>query len=95
MAFGAVHVPVDLELTFVDGSTHRLHWDDRGPGSWERFVVARSAELAEVSIDPDGKLALAPLPELRYRVFGQGAASLRAGAWLAAETQTLMQIVGL
>jgi hypothetical protein len=91
---GTVHVPVDIALTFRDGTTQRVRWDDRGHGNWERFVVERSSQLASVWIDPDGKLALASPMEHHYRVAGDGAASMRAAAWFGWATQTLMQVVG-
>lgn len=91
---GTMHAPVDLELKFADESTQRLRWDDRGHGAWERFVVERSEPLVEVWIDPENKLALSSPVDHRYRLDGNGAASLRAAAWIASFTQTLMQVVG-
>ncbi len=91
---GTIHAPVDLELKFADDSTQRLHWDDKGNGAWERFVVERSTPITEVWIDPDNKLALDTPTRHHYRVDGDGAASLRASAWIASFTQTLMQVVG-
>ncbi|MBA3453611.1 MAG: M1 family metallopeptidase [Deltaproteobacteria bacterium] len=91
---GTVHVPVDIELQFSDGSTQRLHWDDRGRGTWERFVIERSSPLVEVWLDPENKLALAQPTTHRYRLEGDGSASLRAAAWVGSLAQTLMQIVG-
>jgi hypothetical protein len=91
---GAVHVPVDIDLRFADGSSQREHWDDRGHGAWERFVVEHSTKLVEVQLDPEGKLALdSPLAH-RYRVEGDGSASLRAASRMASWTQTLLQVVG-
>ncbi|MBA3820178.1 MAG: M1 family metallopeptidase [Deltaproteobacteria bacterium] len=92
---GTIHVPVEIELEFADGSTHRVRWDDRGQGTWERFVVERSTRLTQVWIDPDDKLTLASPVKHRYRIEGDGSASLRAAARLASVTQTLMQIMGL
>jgi len=92
---GSVHVPVEVELKFADGSSQRLRWDDRGQDSWERFVVERSSRLVEVWIDPDDKVALGAPTRRHYRLEGDGSASLRAAARLAAITQTLMQVVGL
>lgn len=91
---GTMHAPVEIELRFADDSTQRLRWDDKGTGAWERFVVERSTPLTEVWIDPDNKLALASPMEHHYRLAGDGAASLRAAAWFASFTQTLMQMVG-
>ncbi len=92
---GTVHVPLDVELEFADGSTQRVHWDDRGTGAWQRFTVERSSQLTVVTLDPDRKVALASPVTLRYRLAGDGAASLRAAAWGASGVQTLMQVVGL
>jgi len=91
---GAVHVPVDIALEFADGSTQRVRWEDKGRGTWERFVIERSSPLAEVWLDPENKLALAQPVEHRYRIEGDGSASLRAAAWISSISQTLMQIVG-
>lgn len=91
---GVVHVPVDIELQFVDGSTKLVRWDDRGTASWERFTVERSSRLAEVWIDPEGKIALGDPTSRHYRIAGDGSAALRAGAWFGSFAQTLMQIVG-
>jgi hypothetical protein len=91
---GRVHIPVDIELKFADGSTKQLRWDDRGNGSWERLVVERSSRLSEVWIDPEGKIALDNPTRHHYRVDGEGSAALRASAWFGWFTQTVMQIVG-
>lgn len=91
---GRVHVPVDIELKFGDGSSKRLQWDDRGTGNWERFSVERSSRLVEVWLDPEGKLALDNPTSHHYRIDGDGAAALRAGAWFGSLAQTVMQIVG-
>jgi len=91
---GSVHAPVDIELEFADGSTQRVRWDDRGRGTWERFVIERSTPLVEVWLDPENKLALATPVTHRYRLDGDGSAALRAAAWVSSVTQTLMQIVG-
>jgi peptidase M1-like protein len=91
---GTMHVPVDIELKFADGSTKQLRWDDRGTGNWERFEIERSSKLTEVWLDPEGKIALANPIQHHYRLDGDGAAALRAGAWFGWLTQTAMQIVG-
>ena len=91
---GTVHVPVDVELEFADGSRQRLHWDDRGAGTWQRWTLDRSSRLVEVWIDPDQKLALSSPVAHRYRIEGDGSASLRAAAWFSSAAQTLMQLVG-
>ena len=91
---GTIHVPVEIELNFADGSSKQLRWDDRGTGNWERFVIERSSRLVEVWIDPENKIALDNPTTHHYRIDGDGAAALRAGAWFGAFAQALMQIVG-
>jgi len=91
---GAVHVPLEIELKFADGSTQRLRWDDRGTGNWERFTIERSSRLVEVWLDPEGKVALDNPTTHHYRLYSERAAALRAGAWVGSFAQTLMQIVG-
>ena len=92
---GVVHVPIDVELRFADGTSERVRWDDRGSGpAWHRFELQRSAELEEVRLDPDGKIALGSPVTRDRRLTGDGAASLRAAARIASWTQTLMQLVG-
>ena len=92
---GTIHVPVDIDLKFADGSSHTLQWDDRGAGNWKSFEFDRSSPLTEVRLDPKGKIWVDSPIEHTYRVDGDGSASLRAAAWFASTTQTLMQIVGL
>jgi hypothetical protein len=91
---GVVHVPLDIELRFADGSAQREHWDDRGQGAWERFTVEHSSKLVVVRLDPDNKITLDIPIQHQYRLDGDGAASLRAAARMASWTQTLMQLVG-
>jgi hypothetical protein len=90
---GTIHVPVEVELRFADGSSQRLDWDDKGE-SWQRFVVQRSSRLTEVWIDPENKVLLDSPLEHHRRLEGDGAASLRAAAWFSSSTQTFMQMVG-
>ncbi|MBX3162242.1 MAG: M1 family metallopeptidase [Deltaproteobacteria bacterium] len=92
---GTLHVPVDIELHFADGSTVTHRWQDRGTGArWYRIVEARSSRLVEVALDPKGEIALDSPMRHRLRLEGDGSASLRAAAWFGATAQTLMQIVG-
>ena len=91
---GTVHVPLEIELRFVDGSSQRVRWDDRGDESWKRITIERSSELSEVWLDPDREIALTSPMTMRYRLGFDGRAAMRAGAWVGAQTQTLMQLVG-
>jgi hypothetical protein len=91
---GVVHVPVEIELKFADGTAQRLLWDDKGTGNWERFVVERSSKLVEVRLDPDRKISLQSPVTNAERLVGDGAASLRAAARVSWWTQSLMQLVG-
>jgi hypothetical protein len=91
---GPVHVPVEIELRFADGSSAKRKWNDRGTGNWERFSIERSSRLVEVWLDPEGKIALDNPITHHHRIDGDGSASLRAGAWFGSFVQTLMQIVG-
>jgi hypothetical protein len=91
---GTIHLPVDIELRFADGSTERLRWDDREGASWARFPVERSAKLVEVRLDPEGKIQLDSPVGHDLRLDGEGAASLRAAARIAWWTQSVMELVG-
>lgn len=91
---GPIHVPIDIELKFADGSSKHVRWDDRGTSTWERFTVERSSRLVEVWLDPEAKVALDDPTLHHYRLDGDGAAALRGGAWFGSFAQTLMQIVG-
>jgi hypothetical protein len=91
---GPIHVPVDIELRFADGSGERRRWDDRDGATWQRFVIERSSRLVEVKLDPDGKLALDSPVLHDWRLEGEGGASLRAGARVASWAQTLMEVIG-
>ncbi len=91
---GVVHVPVEIEMKFADGTSQRMLWDDKGRGNWERFVVERSSKLVEVRLDPDRKIALQSPVTNAQRLVGDGAASLRAAARISWWTQSLMQLVG-
>ena len=91
---GVIHIPIDVELEFADGSTQRVPWEDRGQLAWERISVEHSTPLVGVKIDPDNKIALDVPVEHQYRLEGDGAASLRAGARMASWARVLMQLVG-
>jgi hypothetical protein len=92
---GTVHVPIDVEIRFADGSMQRELWDDRGTsGNWKRFAIQRSSRITEVLLDPDGKLQLDQPTTHHTRIDGDGAAALRAAAWIGSLAQTVMQGVG-
>jgi len=91
---GVIHVPVDIELDFADGSTQREQWDDHGERAWHELTALHSSRLVGVRLDPDNKISLDVPIEHQYRLEGDGAASLRAGARIASWAQTLMQLVG-
>jgi len=93
---GAVAVPVEVEMRFQDGTAIRDRWDDRGGSAWHRFVFERSSPLAEVVIDPDGRVVLADNPlDDQLRLAPDSRASYRAAARIGFWTQTAMQVVGL
>jgi hypothetical protein len=89
---GVVHLPVEVELRFADGSSEREHWD--GKGHWQRFVIERSSRLLEVRIDPEGTLALDVPVRHAVRLVGDGSAALRAAARVSSWAQTIMELVG-
>jgi hypothetical protein len=94
---GRVPVPVDLEITFADGSSTRRRWDDRGAGPrWQRFEVEHAEPVVEVVLDPDGSVLLDDGGMRRgLRVTPDGAASARAAGNAQAWTQAAMQVLGL
>jgi hypothetical protein len=89
---GVVHLPVEVELRFADGSAERKRWD--GKGNWQRFAIERSSRLVEVRVDPEGKLALDVPVRHAVRLEGDGSAALRAAARASSWAQTIMEIVG-
>ncbi|MFN0250353.1 MAG: M1 family metallopeptidase [Kofleriaceae bacterium] len=91
---GVVHIPIDIELRFADGTSQRVRWEDKDGETWKRFVVERTSELAEVWIDPDREIVLQSPVTMHYRLVGDGRPAWRAAAWIGAQTQTLMQLVG-
>lgn len=92
---GTIHVPVDIEAVFEDGTRERLRWEDTGVSAWKELTIERSSPIAEVVIDPDGAvLTTDPLP-LHRRILGDPRASYRAAARMGFWAQTVMQMVGL
>jgi hypothetical protein len=99
---GSIPAPVDVELTFADGSHERIRWNEPGgwdarDGSrWHRYEIARSSPVAVVEIDPDGKVLLSDhLTDDHVRLGGDNRASWRAGARVSSWIHTAMQVVGL
>ncbi|HVV85501.1 MAG TPA: M1 family metallopeptidase [Kofleriaceae bacterium] len=99
---GTIAVPVDVELTFADGSHQRIRWNDPGgwdarDGShWHRYELLRSSPVTEIDIDPDGKVLLADhVTDDHVRLDQNTRASWRAGSRVGFWAQTAMQVVGL
>jgi hypothetical protein len=91
---GVIHVPVDVEFRFADGSAQTGSWPDRGGETWKRFMLKTSSKLTEVKLDPENKIGLDSPVEHHRRLDGDGAASLRTAAWFSSLAQTLMEVVG-
>lgn len=53
---GSLKLPVDIELTFDDGSKKRVRWDGQAP--WVRVVTSGEVELRSAVVDPDGLIEL-------------------------------------
>jgi hypothetical protein len=53
---GSLSFPVDVELSFVDGSTRRERWD--GEGDWRRFGWHGPAALRAAIVDPDDRVMI-------------------------------------
>jgi len=51
---GTLSFPVDVELTFADGSTRREHWD--GEGEWQRWAWHGASALRSAVVDPDDRV---------------------------------------
>jgi Peptidase family M1 domain len=92
---GAIHVPINIDVTFEDGTQERLRWEDTGTGAWKQFEMERSSPIAEVAIDPDDDVMTGDPMLTRRRVIGDSRAAYRAGARLGFWAQTLMQLVAM
>jgi hypothetical protein len=53
---GSLRLPVDIELSFEDGSTRRVRWD--GQGEWVRVACSGPSELRSAVVDPDGLIEI-------------------------------------
>jgi hypothetical protein len=58
---GDFHFPVEVEMTFADGSTVREQWDGVEP--WIEYRYLRPMKLIKAQVDPDRKVAL----DLNYK----------------------------
>ena len=94
---GTVPVPVEVELTLANGDTEVHQWDQRDVAvAWHTFTVERDFEVAEVHIDPDGKVPLNDgVLGSWHRQEDDSAAARRAAARAEFWTQSVMQMVGL
>jgi peptidase M1-like protein len=53
---GTLSFPVDVELTFADGSTRRERWD--GEGEWQRWAWHGASALRSAVVDPDDRVLI-------------------------------------
>jgi hypothetical protein len=53
---GTIELPVDVALSFRDGSRRTVRWDGRG--DWARIEWSHAPELERVTVDPDRRIAL-------------------------------------
>lgn len=85
---GDLPLPVDVLLTFENGQTWRTTWD--GTSKWLRLKTTYESRLAEVALDPDGKIVLDRDPFNNVRNVGRvktasASAKVRAYAMHAVE----------
>jgi len=99
---GVVHVPLEIELKFADGSTQRLRWDDRGTSNWSGSPSNAARPWSRVWLDPEGKIALDNPTTHHYRLdpdIGGRAAGQRVGRLVCtdpdADRGALMPRLGL
>ena len=53
---GSLKLPVDVELTFRDGTRRTVRWD--GQSDWVRVAWSRAPEIAGVAVDPSRLVAI-------------------------------------
>ncbi len=51
---GTLSFPVEIELSFADGSRRRERWD--GDGDWKRFTWTGATPLSGAVVDPEGRV---------------------------------------
>jgi hypothetical protein len=61
---GTLSFPVDVELTFADGSTHRERWD--AEEGWRRLTWHGPSALVSAVVDPDGRLLVDSNPSNNF-----------------------------
>lgn len=93
---GTVPVPVDVRVTFADGTTETVRWDDRTGAHWTRIQLERSSTIARVDVDPDHAILLGDDPlDWDRRLAPDTRASWRAAARIGFWGQTMMSVMGL
>jgi Peptidase family M1 domain len=91
---GKVLVPVEIDLTFADGTVEHLTWDGRGGG--KELELRRPSALRTIVADPRGKIALEyEVVENAWSEDSQSSAAWRAAARASFWQQTLQQVIGL
>lgn len=92
---GTVPVPVDVLVSFADGTEERLRWGDHT--FWKVFDLQRAnARVASVAIDPENLVLLDQTPVSNHlRIEPDPTAARKVGRDAQFWTQTLMQGVGL
>ncbi len=76
---GTLVLPVDVELTFVDGTTRLEHWD--GEGDAKRFDFHGPVALRGAVVDPQGRVLIDRNLENNHGV----ASGHQSGAWRTLE----------
>ncbi len=80
------HLPVDVEMRFMDGTRIRERWD--GKAGYRRYRFVRPSRLREVRIDPDRQIVLDPKPQNNGRSLeAEPQFTADWGLWLGAFSQ--------
>jgi Peptidase family M1 domain len=79
---GTLAFPVDVELTFEDGSTHRERWDGDEP--WRRFAWHGPSRLRAAIVDPDDRVRIDANLSNNFGAAQSGGAGAGAGTWTSA-----------
>jgi hypothetical protein len=78
---GEVHLPVEVQVEWSDGTIRRETWDGRD--RWTRFRYRDTARVARVVVDPDNRIALDVNPANNSWTLETGAARRAARKWSA------------